>query len=248
MIKIVHASIDENKRAKGGLAGDQTGKEVCVRDWYSKPWEFVLRHPNENIAHGAANIAYMLADSQLVGYDQNERNSLYNKLKEFGFSVGPYIASGIKTETDCSAFVTACYVCAGIKTLQYSGNAPTTSTMKKVYKSAGFNVLDQAKFLKTDDFLKKGDILVKPGSHTVICLESGARDGLPDTDIYYYQSYTGSSDSIVTALACVGVKDTSKAYRKKIAEVNGIANYSGTAAQNQRLLKLLKEGYLIKPF
>ena len=28
MVKIAHASIDENNRAKSGIAGDQTGREV----------------------------------------------------------------------------------------------------------------------------------------------------------------------------------------------------------------------------
>ena len=42
-VKIGHASIDENKKIKGGAAGDQTGGEVCIRKWYNKPWEFVLR-------------------------------------------------------------------------------------------------------------------------------------------------------------------------------------------------------------
>ena len=43
-VKIGHASIDENGRAQGGKAGDQTGKEVCTRNWYkhSKGWR-VLR-------------------------------------------------------------------------------------------------------------------------------------------------------------------------------------------------------------
>ena len=42
-VTIGHASIDENKNIKGGAAGDQTGKEVCTRSWYSKPWTSVIR-------------------------------------------------------------------------------------------------------------------------------------------------------------------------------------------------------------
>ena len=36
-------------------------------------------------------------------------------------------------------------------------------------------------------------------------------------------------------------------YRSKIASINGINNYMGTSIQNNQLLKLLKEGKLIKP-
>ena len=62
----------------------------------------------------------------------------------------------------------------------------------------------------------------------------------------YYSKYKGLSISIVDALSSVGVKDVSKAHRAKIAKANGIKNYTGTATQNLRLLKLLKNGKLIK--
>ena len=42
-VKIGHASIDENGNGRGGKAGDQTGREVCTRDWYNKPWNKVMR-------------------------------------------------------------------------------------------------------------------------------------------------------------------------------------------------------------
>ena len=44
-VRIGHASIDENGNIKNGAAGDQSGKEVCIRNWYKpdKTWGFVLR-------------------------------------------------------------------------------------------------------------------------------------------------------------------------------------------------------------
>ncbi len=48
-VLIGHASIDENGKASGGAAGDQTKKEVCMRNWYSKPWIAVIR-PNDSTA------------------------------------------------------------------------------------------------------------------------------------------------------------------------------------------------------
>ena len=62
----------------------------------------------------------------------------------------------------------------------------------------------------------------------------------------YFPKYTGSSGSIVTALKAVGA-DSSYSYRKSIAGVNGISNYSGTASQNTTMLNKLKAGNLIKP-
>lgn len=41
--QIVHASINELGKTTGGKSGDQTGKEICVRDYYNHPWNCVLR-------------------------------------------------------------------------------------------------------------------------------------------------------------------------------------------------------------
>lgn len=165
MSTIVHASIGEHKGIKGGAAGDQTGKEVCTRDWYSKPWSYVLRPKDPKMADKAVQIAVSLANSNKVGYDQNQRNTLYNELKKNNFDISRI---GL-CETDCSAFVTACYITAGISQLNYTSNAPTTSTMVKAFLATGqFEVLSEAKYLKVDMFLKRGDVLVTPGSHTVM--------------------------------------------------------------------------------
>ena len=61
----------------------------------------------------------------------------------------------------------------------------------------------------------------------------------------YYPKYTGNSNSIVDILKSLNI-DSSYNNRKSIAIVNGITNYSGTAAQNTRLVELIKQGKLIK--
>ncbi|WP_241147092.1 hypothetical protein [Massilimicrobiota sp. An142] len=67
----------------------------------------------------------------------------------------------------------------------------------------------------------------------------------PSTSTNYYPKYTGSSNSISDALKSIGV-DNSYNNRAKIAKINGISNYTGTASQNTKLLKLLKDGKLKK--
>ena len=62
----------------------------------------------------------------------------------------------------------------------------------------------------------------------------------------YFGRYTGSSISIVDGLKAVGA-DSTYEYRKRIAAVNAVSNYKGTANQNSYLLSLLKQGKLIKP-
>lgn len=90
--------------------------------------------------------------------------------------------------------------------------------------------------------LFNGDVLVtKTKGHTVVVVSGNPRRGNA-----YYPKYKGASGSIITALAAVGEKDTSKAHRAKIAAANGITNYAYTAAQNTKMVNLLKKGKLIK--
>lgn len=41
--KLVHASIDEDGTIVGKKPGDQTGREICIRSYYNKPWTAVYR-------------------------------------------------------------------------------------------------------------------------------------------------------------------------------------------------------------
>ena len=70
-------------------------------------------------------------------------------------------------------------------------------------------------------------------------------------DLKYYPQYTGDSPRVDEALSAIGANSDydmtqSKAYlrRKPIAIANGMKNYSGTAAQNNKIIKLAKDGKL----
>ncbi len=65
------------------------------------------------------------------------------------------------------------------------------------------------------------------------------------TKIVYYPRYCGKSSSIVDALKSLSI-NSSKGNRKKIASLNGIKNYNGSASQNTTMLNLLKKGKLVK--
>lgn len=62
----------------------------------------------------------------------------------------------------------------------------------------------------------------------------------------YFPVFKSNSCSIVDCLRSIGV-DSSYTYRQKIAIRNGIANYRGSAPQNDKLVSLGKKGKLIKP-
>lgn len=200
-MKLVHASIAETGGAGWdgkAKAGDQTGKEVCVRSWYSKPWDIMLRYPDKSIAAKAAAAAVKLANSNLVGYDQSERNTLYNALKAVNFDVDAYIKSGKKTETDCSAFVYAVYCCF-IPGMRSDGNAPVTSTMKNLFSKWGFVVHTGSKYLSGTDLIN-GDVLVKESAHTAIATD-GTAGGTAPVNMIDIPLYGADVDAALTVIA-----------------------------------------------
>ena len=71
------------------------------------------------------------------------------------------------------------------------------------------------------------------------------------TDTKYYPQYTGDSPRVDEVLSAIGATTDydmiqTKAYlrRKPIATANNIKNYTGTAAQNIKIIKLAKDGKL----
>lgn len=173
MAKIGHSSIDERGKASGGQAGDQNGREVCFSSWYDKKWGYVLRPKDKTVAERMATACEKGCSNDMIGYDQNQRNSLKTQAVACGMDL-----SKIKTpcECDCSSFMTVCAECAGIKIPYNGANAPTTSTMQKAFMSTGaFDLLTDSKYLTSDKYLKRGDVIVKPGSHTIMCLEDGSK-------------------------------------------------------------------------
>lgn len=245
-MRIAHASLDENRTTKNGQAGNQNGKEVCIRQWYNKPWTVLLRHPNRDVREQIATIAETLASppyNTLIGYDQNERNSFHKVAQSVGYNLLDFINRHELCETDCSAFVTCVCLFAGLKKLEYTGNAPTTSTMKSTFKAAGFNVLTDSRYVSGIDYLSKGDILLKPGSHVVIVLDDGALYG-KETNVF--PRYSGDSKSISDALKEMGI-DNSKKYRAKIYAANFPDKYKFSYSQNVAMLVLLQDGRLKRP-
>lgn len=165
MVKIGHARSDENNKAKGGKAGDQTGREVVIQDWYKREWSEVFRAKNNKIAEKIANAMEQACTNNNIGYDQGQRATLFEQAKKHKFDLSKIVE---KCECDCSSLVAVCVNAAGISVNRdmYTGN------QKKVLSSTGaFEVLTDAKYLTKEDPLKRGDILLGPG-HTAIVLSN----------------------------------------------------------------------------
>lgn len=173
-VRIGHASIDERGKAAGGAAGDQTGKEVKISSWYAGGWEFVARAKDPAVAEKIAIAAEAGCNNPSIGYDQGGRNTLMTQARAAGFDLS-MIAE--PCECDCSSFVSVC-VRAALDWDFYSGNAPTTRTLKTVLTLLEvFEILTENKYLNEDAHLQRGDILCKAGSHAVIVLDDGVSGG-----------------------------------------------------------------------
>lgn len=166
MTQIGHASQDENGRAINGLAGDQTGKEVLVQNWYNHPWHTVIRPKSAIKAHKIADTMKKICNNNNIGYDQKQRTTLFQLAKIYNWNIDKVKS---KCETDCSATVSVCVNSAGIEVpaSMYTGNELT------ILKNTGkFDILTGAKYTKSPDNLKVGDILLANG-HTAIVVSDG---------------------------------------------------------------------------
>lgn len=178
-VRIGHASADENGRAHGGKAGDQTGREVCTRRWYNGGWNVVLRPKSAAAAEKMARFCEQTCANDNVGYDQYQRNTLRAAAESAGWDAARIAAP---CETDCSAFMTVCAEAAGISvayTKTASGeNAPVTGNMRKRFFDTGaFAVLLDARYTDSDKYLRRGDVLVRESGHTAMALSDGALSG-----------------------------------------------------------------------
>ena len=240
MAKIGHASIDERGKATGGNAGDNNGKEVCIRDWYlhSKGW-YVLRCKNANKRKKISEAMRKACNNSMIGYDQNQRDSLFNNVKDKGFDPSKTTK---KVETDCSGLVRVCIAYAYGYDLV--GNIRTITEADVLVKTGEFEKLTSDKYCKSSDYLLEGDILVtRTKGHTVVVLEDGTKvkkeyQKPVASEIPCLKGYKGYS--IVDALTSFGY-ESSFSYRRKLwALIGKKTKYKGTALQNLQLLNHLK--------
>ena len=174
-VRIGHASADERGKASGGAAGDQTGKELCIRSWYRGGWKVLLRPKDAAVAGKIAQACADACANIHLGYDQSGRNTGLQAAEKAGWDLGSIDTAA---EFDCSSLVTACVQAAGIG-IWSGGNAPTTRTLEWILQGTGaFLVLTDSKYLTGTGYLRAGDILLNPGSHVVTVLDDGAFAGL----------------------------------------------------------------------
>lgn len=194
-VKIGHARSDENNKARGGRAGDQTARELVVQDWYNRTesWTAVFRAKDSKIAGKIAKAMEQACINDNIGYDQGQRTTLHDKARALKWDLSKIKD---KCECDCSSLVAVCVNAAGIKVSKdmYTGN------QKAVLTATGkFEILTDAKYLIKSDFLKRGDILLGPG-HTAIVLSDDTVAINIDSAKSFNSSFTGTYNVVTNKL------------------------------------------------
>jgi len=156
----VAARIDENGRAVGGRAGDQSRKELNVHTLAGTgSWNCILRPP-----HNASIIveqAYAAAANDHIGYDQNQRTTLYAQAKAAKWNLAKITTD---CECDCSSLVAVLAIAAGyaVSKDMYTGNEVAALT------GAGWT-----KLAYSESRLQPGDVLWRKG-HTEVYVGTSA--------------------------------------------------------------------------
>lgn len=169
-VRIAHASISE-KGTINGVKGDQTKKEVCIRAWYSKLWDYMAIHPDPAVREKHAKAAEAGCANDNIGYGQGDRNTLNTEAKKVGYDLSKI---GVPCNTDCSEFQNVCAVASG-SGATHAANGWTTSTMKAALQKLGYKIITDATYLSSGAYCVRGAIYVKAGSHTVCGLDNGSR-------------------------------------------------------------------------
>lgn len=177
-VLIGNASIDEWGHISGGQPGDQTGKEVVVREYTNIGWTEVLRPLDPALAERIATCMEQACANDHIGYDQNERYSLYNALKQVDWD---FTKIATDCECDCSSLVTDILIANGISVSKflYTGNM-----VSAIMNTGKFEMFRDPAYIEHDNLLKRGDILVKQHYHTAVVLTNG-EDAVPDDGIRF---------------------------------------------------------------
>ena len=118
----------------------ESERRSCARKWYDYLEKYA---EGSKIINNAVSWAVNIANDDSHGYDQTHRD-------------GP--------DYDCSSLICWAYSNAGLNTRP--GYTPATGSMYDVFIDAGFEDVTSQINLSNGSGLVKGDVLLKPGSHT----------------------------------------------------------------------------------
>ncbi len=175
-VKIAHFSGDENRGIRGGKAGDQTGRECCVRDWYSQPWDYYIEITDEAMANRAADIFTQVASRNEAGYDQSQRLTFYDAL----VACNGDISKMAPCESDCSAGVSSIYKFVGLNVSQ----SCSTRNLRAAFEKTGkVKIYSDKEHVASDKYAKRGGLYLKEGKHVAMAVENGSAYTMPSNPV-----------------------------------------------------------------
>ena len=150
----------------GNTAGDQSGKEVALCNWYGG-WKYVFRAKDPDTAKIIAETMKAACANNHIGYDMEDRLTLYDRAYEQDWDVSKITTN---CETTCVDLVAVCLNAAGI-------NAPRGWSSKSVYNTLMptglFECFTSTDYVSSPEKLLPGDILCAPDKpHTAMVVES----------------------------------------------------------------------------
>lgn len=241
MVKISNCGHDERGRYAGGKAGDQTGTEYQIMNWYSRPWLCVLRFNDAKIATMIADMATKAAQNNLIGYDQgtsgnsNDRYSFWRHLKASNYDPAQIT---VACESDCSASTAAIVKGAGYRLNNAKLKAVsiylTTRNMRQALKNAGAKVLTDKKYLTSGDYLKAGDILLNDSHHVAIAVTSGSKSSNTANNTTTTITTKGAGYMFEPKLVKLGSEGTSVLLLQEILIARGFKGKNGKALSLSR--------------
>ena len=156
---IVEATGSENRTTHGSM-GDQTGREICISNFYSYPWDVVLYCKDDTLRRKAAQIAQEIASNPSFGYSQPNRWTGYNSIVANGGKV-----AGAQGDFDCSSLVISCYALAGLPIPTGIGY---TGTIEQTFLATG--KFEALRGQHTLDYMRGaiGCIYLNTANHTAI--------------------------------------------------------------------------------
>ena len=161
------ASQDEHGGARGGAAGDQTALEVRVGPWYYFGQEYVLRWKSRKLAKKAADVCKRICNNKHVGYDQDQRTTLYYEMKRVGWDPDK-ISKNV--ETDCSAMIAVICNAVGVK---ISKDVYTGNLREALIGTGQFSELTGATYCESPEYARYGDIILNTARHVIMALDDG---------------------------------------------------------------------------
>ena len=180
-VKIGHASGDERGKISGGKAGDQTGKEVCSRNWYkhSKGWYTAIPTDPEMLEYIATAAERAVANND-IGYDQSQNRTLWNNVKDKGYDPAKTTKA---VETDCAELGALCAQYALEKTGKnvVVADSYSASLINNLVKTGYFKKLTADKYTNQDSYLLRGMIqATRTKGHVWIILSNGSKASLKE--------------------------------------------------------------------